>query len=83
MIFLLYGHSCMVRHIHMNFKDAENLGVKNGQIVEVSIESETRPTVFGGTVVRVSNDYALAMHIDTDEANAACAFGECWGEIIK
>ncbi len=70
------------RHIHMNFKDAENLGVKNGQIVEVSIESETRPTVFGGTVVRVSNDYALAMHIDTDEANAAGISGLTYGAIV-
>ena len=58
------------------------MGVKNGQIVEVSIESETRPTVFGGTVVRVSNDYALAMHIDTDEANAAGISGLTYGAIV-
>jgi putative phosphotransacetylase len=34
-------------------------------------------------VIRVSPKFATAMHIDTDEANAACAFGACYGEIVK
>ena len=70
------------RHIHMTKKDAEYYGVENGQIVEVKVETDGRTTVFGDTVVRVSDSYALAMHIDTDEANAAAVAGSAMGEII-
>lgn len=70
------------RHIHMTPEDAENYGVENGQIVSVRIDSE-RSAVLGDVVVRVSPKFSLAMHIDTDEANAACAFGKCYGELIK
>ena len=70
------------RHIHMTPADAETYGVENGQIVSVKIESE-RSAVLGDVVVRVNPNFALAMHIDTDEANAACAFGKCFGELIK
>lgn len=70
------------RHIHMTTKDAEYYGVTNGQIVEVKVETDGRTTTFGDTVVRVSDSYALAMHIDTDEANAAGVVGSARGEII-
>ncbi|MDR0898260.1 MAG: phosphate propanoyltransferase [Oscillospiraceae bacterium] len=58
------------RHIHMTPKDAQQAGVINKQIVSVRALG-TRPLVFGDVVVRVSDSYALAFHIDTDEANAA------------
>lgn len=70
------------RHIHMTPADAEAFGVADKQIVSVKIDS-ARSTVFGDVVVRVSPKFALAMHIDTDESNAACAFGKCFGEVIK
>lgn len=70
------------RHIHMTPKDAEYYGVTNGQIVSVKVETEDRTTTFGDTVIRVSDSYALAMHIDTDEANAAGVSGTAMGEII-
>ncbi len=70
------------RHIHMTPADAETFGVQNGEIVKVLVKSE-RTTIFDDVVVRVSPSYALAMHIDTDECNAAAAFGEVWGEIVK
>ncbi len=70
------------RHIHMTPEDAKVFGVENGQIVNVKVASDGRTTVFGDTVVRVSPSYALAMHIDTDECNAAAAFGVVYGEIV-
>ena len=71
------------RHIHMTPADAEKLGVSDKEIVSVKLDSNGRSTVFGDVVVRVNPNFALAMHIDTDEANAACAFGEFYGEIVK
>lgn len=71
------------RHIHMTEADAKEFGVENGQIVSVLVKTPERTTVFGDTVVRVSNSYALAMHIDTDEANAAGVKGNVEGEIIN
>ena len=69
------------RHIHMTPEDAAELGVADKQIVKVAI-STARPLIFDDVVVRVSPKFALAMHIDTDECNAAGAFGQVFGEII-
>ena len=71
------------RHIHMTPDDAEKYGLVDKQVVEVKVESADRTLTFGDVVVRVSPKFAAAMHIDTDESNAACAFGECYGEIVK
>ncbi len=71
------------RHIHMTPKDAADFGVENGQIVSVSVEGTGRATIFEDVVIRVSEKYALAMHIDTDECNAAAAFGTIYGKIVK
>ena len=72
------------RHIHATTKDAEEFGLENGQIVSVQIPSATgRNLTFGDVVVRVSDSYALAMHIDTDEANAAGMKPNTMGTIIK
>lgn len=70
------------RHIHATPEDAEKYGVSDKQIVSVKVESDGRSLVFGDVVVRVSPSYALAMHIDTDESNAAFAKPGMMGEII-
>ena len=70
------------RHIHMTPADAAELGVVDKQIVSVKLDT-ARPVILGDVVVRVSDKFALAMHIDTDECNAAAAFGEVYGEIVK
>ena len=70
------------RHIHLTPEAAAEMGVSDKEIVNVKINSE-RTAILGDVVVRVSPSFAPAMHIDTDEANAACAFGECYGEIVK
>lgn len=71
------------RHIHMTTKDAEEMGLVNGQVVNVKVTNDVRSTTFGDVVVRVRDDFALAMHIDTDESNAACVACGTYGEIIK
>lgn len=71
------------RHIHLDPKTAEELNVKDKEIVSVKIANDCRTTIFGDVVVRVSPNFAPAMHIDTDEANATYALGESYGEIVK
>lgn len=80
------AEGCIIakRHIHMTPADAAAFGVANGQVVSVKVSSGAgRDVVFGDTVVRVSEKFALAMHIDTDECNAAAAFGDVKGEIVS
>ena len=71
------------RHIHMHPDDAARFGVQDKQVVGVRINTDGRSLVFDDTVVRVNPTYALAMHIDTDESNAAAAAGEVYGELVK
>lgn len=71
------------RHIHATPEDAEKLGVKDKDVVSVKINTDGRSLVFGEVVVRVSPKFALAMHIDTDESNAAGCGREVYGEIVK
>ena len=77
------AEGCIIakRHIHFDTATANEMGIKDKQNVKVKIESD-RTTIFDDVVCRVSDAYAFAMHIDTDECNAACAFGEVYGEII-
>ena len=69
------------RHIHLTPADAEAFGVSDKQIVKVKLDT-ARALIFDDVVVRVSPSFAAAMHIDTDEANAAGASGVVYGEIL-
>ncbi len=71
------------RHIHMTEDDAKKFCVHNGEIVQAVLETKDRKLIFDDVVVRVSNNYALAMHIDTDECNAANAAGLVYGHLLK
>ena len=71
------------RHIHFNEQDGKNFNVKDGEIVMVKIGTPERAIIFDDVTCRVSDKYALAMHLDVDEANAANCKGEVFGEVIK
>ena len=71
------------RHIHMIPETAEKLGLKNKDVVWVKMDTDGRQAVLGDVVVRVSETFADAMHIDTDESNAIGATPNLMGEILK
>ena len=71
------------RHIHMTPEDAKEFGVSDKEIVSVALDTDGRKTVYGDVVVRVNASFALAMHIDTDESNAAAAGLNAVGYIVK
>ncbi len=71
------------RHIHMTPADARKLGVKDRDVVSVKVESDGRSLIFGDVIVRVSDNFSLAMHIDTDESNAAGIKSAVSGTVIK
>lgn len=70
------------RHIHFHTDDAERMGITNKQMLKVRVNGE-RPLIFEDVVARVSEQYALDMHIDTDEANAAGVKNGEMAEIIE
>ena len=71
------------RHIHLTPETAAERGVKDKDIVWVKIDTDGRKAILGDVVVRVSEKYAPAMHIDTDESNAISAYNGLEGEIIE
>ncbi|HHX78285.1 MAG TPA: phosphate propanoyltransferase [Acholeplasmataceae bacterium] len=71
------------RHIHLTKKDAVKFGVKDNDIVKVEVKNDSRSLVFNDVIIRIKDTFAAAMHIDTDESNAAGVnFGD-YGTIIK
>lgn len=58
------------RHLHISENEAEIYGLKDGEKIAVRYPG-IREIVFENVLVRVSPDYSLEIHFDTDEANAA------------
>lgn len=68
------------RHLHINQKEADELNLKNNDIVKVKIGGE-RELIFDNVIVRIKPNFRMSVHLDTDEANAAgcgkvCRMGE-------
>ena len=81
-IYLKEGCIIASRHIHMSPADAQNAGVKNGDIVSVKVDNE-RATTYNNVLIRVDPTFTLEMHIDTDEANAAKISTGMKAEIVR
>ena len=64
------GVVCALRHIHMTPEEAMSMGLKDKDVVRVRVPGE-REVIFGDTLIRVKSNFRLAMHLDTDEGNAA------------
>ncbi|TXK81908.1 phosphate propanoyltransferase [Paenibacillus sp. N3.4] len=64
------GAIVAARHIHFHTSDAEKWGIQDKQLLRVKLVGE-RPLIFEDVIARVSEQFALDMHIDTDEGNAA------------
>lgn len=70
------------RHLHLPPEEAESLKLNSDEIVSVKCSGE-RETIFGQVVVRVKPRYTVAVHLDTDEANAAGLKGDEEVELIS
>jgi len=71
------------RHIHLPPREAKEMGLVDKEVVKVEVPTEHRSVIFGDVVIRVREDFATAMHIDTDEANAGGITPNSYGYIIK
>ena len=70
------------RHIHMHTKDAEEFGVKDNDIVSIKTDGE-RSVIFNNVLVRVSDEFALEMHVDIEEGNTSGVKNGQLVELIK
>lgn len=70
------------RHVHASPEDAAKLGIKDGETVQVRIDSAGRDLTFGDVTVRVAPGYRLELHLDTDEANAAAVEKGAIAELV-
>lgn len=57
------------RHVHLTPEAAALFRVKDKQIVNLQVYT-SRPVVFQDVLIRVRDDFAPAVHLDFDEANA-------------
>ncbi len=57
------------RHLHINIEDAKKLNLANQEIIKIRISGE-RGGIIDNIIVRSGNNFRLALHLDTDEANA-------------
>jgi putative phosphotransacetylase len=75
------GAIIALRHLHCDLANAQKLGVKDKDVISVRIGGP-RAIILEQVLVRVSKDFALALHVDTDEGNAAGLAPGITGELV-
>lgn len=70
------------RHLHCSEEQGKKLNLKNNQKISININGQ-RETTFHNIVVRISKNYDLSLHLDTDEANSAGIKKKAFGKIVK
>jgi putative phosphotransacetylase len=70
------------RHLHAGDQQAKVLKIKNGSRVSIKVGG-SRGIIFNNVITRVHPQFNLALHIDTDEANAAGIKGGDKGELFN
>ena len=71
------------RHLPCSPKNADELGIKDGDTITIETVDSLRPLIFKDVLVRVKDSYSLSMHVDTDEGNAAGITPDSYGIIVK
>ncbi len=71
------------RHAHFTPEQAQEYGISDGEAIGIRLNENGRALVFEDVIARVSKTAGLAVHIDTDEANAAGLNGTVEGEVVK
>lgn len=80
---LIEGLIVAKRHMHLDVDTAEKLNVNDNDIVKIKLTEKERSLIFDDVVVRVGKNYRPAVHLDTDEGNAANIIGNVSGLILK
>lgn len=70
------------RHLHCSPSEAKTLKLKNNQEISIKIAGK-RGVTFHNIVVRISEGFRLALHLDTDEGNSAGISRKSFGELIN
>lgn len=72
-----------MRHVHMGPADLAHYGVKNGEKLNLRVESEGCNTVLEDLVIRAGENIKLEVHLDTDEGNAVSLDRATHVELVK
>ena len=70
------------RHLHCSLKESEKLGIEHGRDISIKVAG-MRSAVLYCVQIRVNSSFRLAIHLDTDEANALDVKSGDFGVILK
>jgi len=77
------GVICALRHIHMHPNDAIRMQLHDGDLVDVAVDGDKHNLTFRDVLIRVSEQFRLEMHIDTNEANSTGLQSYVVGTLIQ